>query len=82
LYQIITYCTALELVGLERNQAQGILVYPKSEWTDELEGELRIITCKGPLSELTIQVIWLNLDSENVVEETHDVFLKVLEGLF
>jgi 5-methylcytosine-specific restriction enzyme subunit McrC len=81
LYQIITYCTALELVGAESNQARGILVYPKSEWTDELEGVLRIVTGKGPLSKLTVKMIWLDLDSEHVVEETHDKFLKVLQGL-
>jgi len=63
LYQIITYCcTAFELVGQERNQTQGILVYPKSELTDELEGQLRIITRKGPSSELTVKVIWLDLN--------------------
>jgi 5-methylcytosine-specific restriction endonuclease McrBC regulatory subunit McrC len=81
LYQIIAYCTALGLVGPERNQAQGILVYPRSEWTDELEGELPIITRKGPSSELTVKVIWLDLDAENLVKETHDRFLKVLEDL-
>jgi len=81
LYQIIAYCTALELVGPGRNRAQGILVYPKSEWTGEVEDELHIITGKGRSSELTVKVIWLNLDSGNVVEETHDKFLQVLKGL-
>lgn len=80
LYQIIAYCTAFALVGQERNQAQGILVYPKSEWTDELEDELHIITHKGP-SELTVKVIWLDLNTENLVKETHDKFGQVLEDL-
>jgi len=80
LYQIIAYCTAFALVGQQQNQAQGILVYPKSEWTEALEDELHIITRKG-LSELIVKVIWLDLDSTNVVKETHDTFLKVLEGL-
>ncbi len=81
LYQMISYCTAMGLVGPHENRVQGILVYPLSERTDELEGELDIITQRGPESELKIQVLWIDLDSENVIAETEQRFVRILHNL-
>ncbi len=81
LYQIVAYCAGLELIGQELKHAQGILVYPKSECPRELEGELRIVTRKSRRSELTVKVIWLDLDSGTLVKQTHDQFENVLEAL-
>ena len=49
--------------------------------TGELEGELDVITRRGPESELKLQVLWIDLDSENVVGETEQRFVKILDNM-
>ena len=69
LYQVISYSTALGLVGQESTSAQGVLVYPVSEHSAELDGCLRVITNKQRSSDLTIRVIWLDLGCEDPVRD-------------
>jgi len=48
LYEVISYCTALGLIGQASTQVQGIIVYPAAESSAELNGLLRVITSKRP----------------------------------
>jgi 5-methylcytosine-specific restriction enzyme subunit McrC len=82
LYQVISYCTALGLVGPASTPAQGILVYPAAENSSpELRGLLKVITNKRPSSELSIRVIWLDLDSHDVVEDASQKFTTILQEM-
>jgi 5-methylcytosine-specific restriction enzyme subunit McrC len=78
LYQVISYCVALGLIGQETTPVQGLLVYPVAERSGELENILRIITSKMPSSQMSIRVIWLDLNCENPVGEAEQKFVKVL----
>jgi len=81
LYQVISYCVALGLIAQTATPVQGILVYPRVERSPELEGILRIITNKRPSSELSIRVIWLNLDCQDPVGDAEKTFTRVLEQM-
>lgn len=81
LYQIVTYCTALGLIGEQRLSWHGMLVYPRSELDAELEANLHIITERGPQSTLTIAVYGLDLSSTSVVSDTQRRFREILEHL-
>jgi 5-methylcytosine-specific restriction endonuclease McrBC regulatory subunit McrC len=81
LYQVISYCVALGLIAQTSTQVQGILVYPRVESRPELEGILRVITSKRPSSELSIQVIWLDLDCQDPVGDAKRRFTMVLEQM-
>jgi 5-methylcytosine-specific restriction enzyme subunit McrC len=81
LYQVISYCLALGSIGQASTPVQGILVYPAGEISAELNGLLRVITSKSPSSELSIQVIWLDLDSQDVVQNAKQTFTRILQGM-
>jgi 5-methylcytosine-specific restriction endonuclease McrBC regulatory subunit McrC len=81
LYQVVSYCTSLGLIGQDATPMQGILVYPSDQRTSELDGVLKVITSKGGSSELSIRVLWLDLASENVVSEAIKSFIVVLRGM-
>lgn len=83
LYQLVTYCMALGLVGQGISVPEGILVYPASERQNaqELDKELNIITAKGPTSQLRISAIWLDLNSADLLNETEDRLLGIVSCL-
>lgn len=81
LYQVISYCTALGLIGQASTPVQGILVYPAAESSTELKDPLRVITTKRPSSELSIRVIWLDLDCQDLVGDAERTFTSVLEEM-
>ena len=69
LYQVISYATALGLVGQKSTSIQAVVVYPASERCAELEGKLSVITSKERSSQLTLRVLWLDLDCDDPVGE-------------
>ena len=81
LYQAISYCVALGLIGQASTPVQGILVYPAAERSSELERLLKVITSKKPSSELSIRVIWLDLDSDDLVGDAAQTFTRVLQEM-
>lgn len=81
LYQVISYCVAMGLIGLASTPVQGILVYPAAERSPELEGLLRVITSKRPSSELSIRFIWLDLDSQDLVGDAKQTFTRILQEI-
>jgi 5-methylcytosine-specific restriction endonuclease McrBC regulatory subunit McrC len=81
LYQVISYCVSLGLIGQASTPVQGILVYPVSERSPELEGPLRVITSKGPSSDLSIRVMWLDLDSQDLIAEAKQKFTRILQEI-
>jgi 5-methylcytosine-specific restriction enzyme subunit McrC len=81
LYQVISYCVSLGLIGQASSAAQGVLVYPVSEWDSGLKGLLRVVTSKRPSSDLSIRVIGLDLDSQDLIGETKQAFTSVLREL-
>jgi hypothetical protein len=56
-------------------------VYPAAERSPELEGLLRVITSKRPSSELSIRIIWLDLNSEDLVGEAKQTFTRMLQEI-
>ena len=80
LYQVISYCLAMGLIG-QATPVQGILVYPAAESSPELEGPLRVISSKIPSSELFIRVIWLDLDSRDLVGDAKQTFTRILQEI-
>jgi 5-methylcytosine-specific restriction enzyme subunit McrC len=81
LYQLISYCVAMGLIGQASTPVQGILVYPAAERSAELEGLLRVITSKRPSSELSIRIIWLDLDSQDLVGDAKQTFTRILQEI-
>ena len=81
LYEVISYCTALGLIGQASTQVQGIIVYPAAESSAELNGLLRVITSKRPSRELSIRVIWLDLDSQDLVRDAKQTFTRILQEI-
>jgi 5-methylcytosine-specific restriction endonuclease McrBC regulatory subunit McrC len=81
LYQVISYCVSLGLIGQASSAAQGVLVYPASERGPELEGLLRVVTSKGPSSDLSIRVMWLDLDSQDLIGEARQAFTRILQEI-
>jgi 5-methylcytosine-specific restriction enzyme subunit McrC len=81
LYQVISYCVSLGLIGQVSIPVQGILVYPRAESSPELEGVLRVITSKRPSSELSIRVICLDLDSQDPIADARQAFTKILHEI-
>ena len=81
LYQMISYCATLGLIGQASTPVQGILVYPVAESSAELEGLVKVITTKTPSSELSIRVIWLDLDCQDLVGDAERTFTRVLEEM-
>jgi 5-methylcytosine-specific restriction endonuclease McrBC regulatory subunit McrC len=81
LYQVISYSTALGLIGQKSVSAQGILVYPVAEHSAELDGCLRIITSKERSSELSIRVVRLDLGCEDPVGDAQLKLIRLLEEI-
>lgn len=81
LYQIVAYCTALGLTDQISDFPEGILVYPKSEWAPQLEDRLHVITGRRDRSDLTIQFVWLDLESETLIEDTELRFVEILQRI-
>jgi 5-methylcytosine-specific restriction enzyme subunit McrC len=81
LYQVISYCVSLGLIGQSSSAAQGVLVYPATESSAELKSLLRVITSPKPSSELSIRVIWLNLDSQDLVRDAKQTFTRILQEI-
>jgi len=67
LYQVIAYSTALGLLGAN-HRPQGFLVYPASEYSPELAGDLLVLTSTRGESSLTVRTLWFELDRENVFD--------------
>ncbi len=80
LYQVISYTTALGLIGQESTSVQGALVYPGAERSAELDGNLRVITSKQPSSELTVKVLWLDLECEDLVRDAERKVIDFFAG--
>jgi hypothetical protein len=59
----------------------AIAVYPAAERSPELEGLLRVITSKRPSSGLSIRVIWLDLDSQDLVGDAKQTFTRILQEI-
>jgi 5-methylcytosine-specific restriction enzyme subunit McrC len=81
LYQMVAYCTAMELVGEQTDRPQGILVYPRSEWDIDMPNKLHVVTHQGSQSKLTLQVVLVDLNSANLIEETRTSFVGLLRDL-
>jgi 5-methylcytosine-specific restriction enzyme subunit McrC len=65
LYQVMAYSTSLGLLEAT-HRPQGFLIYPASERSLELEGDLQVLTSTRGDSNLTIRTIWFDLAGENV----------------
>jgi 5-methylcytosine-specific restriction enzyme subunit McrC len=81
LYQVISYCLALGSIGQASTPVQGILVYPVAESIPELGNPLRVITSKIPSSELSIRVLWLDLDSQDVIRDAQQAVNRILQEI-
>jgi 5-methylcytosine-specific restriction enzyme subunit McrC len=67
LYQIVAYSTALGLTD-SVNRPQAFLIYPRSECTKSLEGDLNILTTPNGGSTLTVRTLWFDLFGDKVIE--------------
>jgi 5-methylcytosine-specific restriction endonuclease McrBC regulatory subunit McrC len=65
-YQLVAYSTVLGLVG-SSNRPQAFLVYPASERTTALEGDLHVLTSTTGETGLTVRTLWFDLAADNVV---------------
>jgi 5-methylcytosine-specific restriction endonuclease McrBC regulatory subunit McrC len=67
LYQVVAYAAAFGLINAA-NRPQALLVYPATERTSELEGDLHILTGTRGRSELMVRTLWLDLEGDNVFD--------------
>jgi 5-methylcytosine-specific restriction enzyme subunit McrC len=82
LYQMISYCTTLGLIGQNSTSVHGVLVYPQSERDAPLgEPPLKIITNKARGSELSIQTLWLDLDCPQPIPDAIEKCVQILEQI-
>jgi 5-methylcytosine-specific restriction enzyme subunit McrC len=80
LYQVVAYATAFGLINAA-NRPQAFLVYPATERTAELEGDLHILTSTEGKSALTIRTLWFDLAGENVFDKAVALASSVLSDI-
>lgn len=69
LYQVIAYSTALGLIEAN-HRPQALLIYPASERTTVFEGDLHVLTSAKGESRLSVRTLWLDLTSDNVIQNS------------
>lgn len=69
LYQIISYSTALGLLDAHQ-RPQSFLIYPASEHSLELEGDLQILTSAQGGSQLSVRTLWIDLGRAKIFEHS------------
>jgi len=67
LYQVVAYSTALGLIEAS-HRPQALLIYPASERTPELVGDLSVLTSVRGDSQLTVRALWIDLSGERVFD--------------
>lgn len=81
LYQVVAYATALGLVNAT-HRPQALLVYPATERTPELEGDLHVLTSNQGRSDLTVRTLWFDLAGDNLFDRAVVMASAALDDIF